>query len=121
MIMLDSLDGKILADALKDPAIKRAYLKGELEITQEEHEITIAYKDQDKEEYPHPFGSDSVARVVLMHPDSPCNNRITDLLKKGFASEIVKLIEDGDLIFKGTGVMHPYAPSTVLAVMAKVR
>ena len=121
MIMLDSLDGKILADALKDPAIKRAYLKGELEITQEEHEITIAYKDQDKEEYPHPFGSDSVARVVLMHPDSPCNNRITDLLKKGFASEIVKLIEDGDLIFKGTGVMHPYAPSTVLAVRAKVR
>ena len=121
LVYQDMLDGVIFSEAMKDKARRLAYLKGELKKERGEVEITVAYKDLDKETHPHPFGSDSVARVVLMNPDGPLANRITDMLKAGHASEIVKMIEDGDLIIKGKGIIHPHAPSTVRVVKGVLR
>ena len=111
----------IFSEAMKDKARRLAYLKGELTKERGEVEITIDYKDLDKELHPHPFGSDSVARVVLMHPEGPLANRITDMLKAGHAAEIVKMVEDGDLIIQGDGILHPHAPSTVHVVQGRLR
>ena len=106
----DMLDGVIFAEAMKDKARRLAYLKGELKKERGEVEITIDYKDTDMHTHPHPFGSDAIAQVVLMHPDSPCNNGLVDMLKAGHASEIVKMIEDGDLIPGTDLIAHPYSP-----------
>lgn len=106
----DMLDGVIFAEAMKDKARRLAYLKGELKKERGEVEITIDYKDTDMHTHPHPFGSDAIAQVVLMHPDSPCNNGLVDMLKAGHASEIVKMIEDGDLIPGADLISHPYSP-----------
>ncbi len=106
----DMLDGVIFAEAMKDKARRLAYLKGELKKERGEVEITIDYKDADMHTHPHPFGSDSIARVVLMHPDSTCNNGLVDMLKAGHAAEIVTMIEDGDLIPGTDLIAHPYSP-----------
>ena len=45
-----------------------------------------------------------------MHPDSACNNGLVDMLKAGHASEIVTMIEDGDLIPGTDLIAHPYSP-----------
>ena len=121
LLYQDMLDGVIFAEAMKDKARRLAYLKGELTKERGEVEITIDYKDLDKELHPHPFGSDSIARVVLMHPEGPLANRITDMLKAGHASEIVKMIEDGDLLIQGDGVIHPHAPSSIQVVHGRLR
>ena len=121
MVYQDMLDGMIFSEAMKDASRRLAFLKGELTKERGEVEITIDFKDLDKETHPHPFGSDSVARVVLMHPEGPLADRITDMLKAGHASEIVKMIEDGDLIIKGKGIIHPHAPSTVRVVKGVLR
>ena len=121
MVYQDMLDGVIFSEAMKDASRRLAFLKGELQKERGEVEITIDYKDLDKETHPHPFGSDSVARVVLMHPEGPLADRITDMLKAGHAAEIVKMIEDGDLIIKGRGIIHPYAPSSIQVVKANLR
>ena len=109
-IYQDMLDGVIFSEAMKDKARRLAYLKGELKKDRGEVEITIDYKDTDMHTHPHPFGSDAIAQVVLMHPDSPCNNGLVDMLKAGHASEIVKMIEDGDLIPGTDLIAHPYSP-----------
>jgi hypothetical protein len=106
----DMLDGVIFAEAMKDKARRLAYLKGGLKKERGEVEITIDYKDTDMHTHPHPFGSDAIAQVVLMHPDSPCNNGLVDMLKAGHASEIVTMIEDGDLIPGTDLIAHPYSP-----------
>ena len=106
----DMLDGVIFSEAMKDKARRLAYLKGGLKKDRGEVEITIDYKDTDMHTHPHPFGSDAIARVVLMHPDSPCNNGLVDMLKAGHASEIVTMIEDGDLIPGADLISHPYSP-----------
>ena len=121
LVYQDMLDGVIFSEAMKDKARRLAYLKGELTKERGEVEITVDYKDTDMHTHPHPFGSDSVARVVLMHPEGPLADRITDMLKAGHASEIVKMIEDGDLIIKGKGIIHPHAPSTVRVVKGVLR
>ena len=109
-IYQDMLDGVIFSEAMKDKARRLAYLKGELTKERGEVEITIDYKDADMHTHPHPFGSDSVARVVLMHPDSACNNGLVNMLKAGHAAEIVTMIEDGDLIPGTDLISHPYSP-----------
>jgi hypothetical protein len=43
------------------------------------------------------------------------------MLKAGHASEIVKMIEDGDLLIQGDGIIHPHAPSTIQVVQARLR
>ena len=106
----DMLDGVIFAEAMKDKARRLAYLKGGLKKDRGEVEITIDYKDTDMHTHPHPFGSDAIAQVVLMHPDSTCNNGLVDMLKAGHASEIVTMIEDGDLIPGTDLIAHPYSP-----------
>ena len=106
----DMLDGVIFAEAMKDKARRLAYLKGGLKKDRGEVEITIDYKDTDMHTHPHPFGSDAIAQVVLMHPDSPCNNGLVDMLKAGHAAEIVTMIEDGDLIPGTDLISHPYSP-----------
>ena len=121
MVYQDMLDGMIFSEAMKNASRRLAFLKGELQKDRGEVEITIDYKDLDKEAFPHPFGSDSVARVVLMHPEGPLANRITDMLKAEHAAEIVKMVEDGDLIINGDGIIHPYAPSSIQVVKAKLR
>ena len=115
----DMLDGVIFAEAMKDKARRLAYLKGELKKERGEVEITIDYKDTDMHTHPHPFGSDAIAQVVLMHPDSPCNNGLVDMLKAGHASEIVTMIEDGDLIPGADLISHPNSP--IPTVKFKVR
>ena len=110
LVYQDMLDGVIFSEAMKDKARRLAYLKGELKKERGEVEITIDYKDADMHTHPHPFGSDSIAQVVLMHPDSPCNNGLVDMLKAGHASEIVTMIEDGDLIPGTDLIAHPYSP-----------
>ena len=121
MVYQDMLDGMIFSEAMKDAFRRLAFLKGELTPERGEVEITVDFKDLDKESHPHPFGSDSVARVVLMHPEGPLANRITDMLKASHASEIVKMIEDGDLLIQGDGIIHPHAPSTIQVVQARLR
>jgi hypothetical protein len=106
----DMLDGVIFAEAMKDKARRLAYLKGGLKKDRGEVEITIDYKDTDMHTHPHPFGSDAIAQVVLMHPDSTCNNGLVDMLKAGHAAEIVTMIEDGDLIPGTDLIAHPYSP-----------
>ena len=118
-IYQDMLDGVIFSEAMKDKARRLAYLKGELTKERGEVEITVDYKDTDMHLHPHPFGSDSIARVVLMHPDSACNNGLVDMLKAGHAAEIVKMIEDGDLIPGADLISHPYSP--IPTVKFKVR
>ena len=115
----DMLDGVIFAEAMKDKARRLAYLKGELTKERGEVEITVDYKDTDMHLHPHPFGSDAIAQVVLMHPDSTCNNGLVDMLKAGHASEIVTMIEDGDLIPGTDLIAHPYSP--IPTVKFKVR
>ena len=110
LVYQDMLDGVIFSEAMKDKARRLAYLKGELIKERGEVEITVDYKDTDMHTHPHPFGSDSVARVVLMHPDSACNNGLVNMLKAGHAAEIVKMIEDGDLIPGTDLISHPYSP-----------
>ena len=110
MIYQDMLDGMIFSEAMKDASRRLAFLKGELTPERGEVEITVDYKDTDMHTHPHPFGSDSVARVVLMHPDSACNNGLVNMLKAGHASEIVTMIEDGDLIPGTDLIAHPYSP-----------
>jgi hypothetical protein len=110
LVYQDMLDGVIFSEAMKDKARRLAYLKGELTKERGEVEITVDYKDTDMHTHPHPFGSDSVARVILMHPDSACNNGLVDMLKAGHASEIVTMIEDGDLIPGTDLIAHPYSP-----------
>ena len=110
LVYQDMLDGVIFSEAMKDKARRLAYLKGELTKERGEVEITVDYKDTDMHLHPHPFGSDSIARVVLMHPDSACNNGLVDMLKAGHAAEIVKMIEDGDLIPGTDLIAHPYSP-----------
>ena len=119
LVYQDMLDGVIFSEAMKDKARRLAYLKGELTKERGEVEITVDYKDTDMHLHPHPFGSDSVARVVLMHPDSACNNGLVDMLKAGHAAEIVKMIEDGDLIPGTDLISHPYSP--IPTVKFKVR
>ena len=116
-----TVEGILLPVARKDPKMRIALLKKELipEIT--EQEITIDYKDADMETHPHPFGSKSVARVVLMHPDGPLAQEIAEWLRDGDAQEIVKMIEDGDLLIQGDGIIHPHAPSSIQVVKAKLR
>ena len=121
MIYQDMLDGMIFSEAMKDALRRLAFLKGELTPERGEVEITIDYKDTDMHTHPHPFGSDSVARVALMHPEGPLANRITDMLKAGHAAEIVKMVEDGDLIINGEGIIHPHAPSTIRVVKGVLR
>ena len=115
----DLLDGVIFAEAMKDKARRLAYLKGDLKKERGEVEITIDYKDADMHTHPHPFGSNAIAQVVLMHPDSTCNNGLVDMLKAGHASEIVKMIEDGDLIPGTDLIAHPHSP--IPTVKFKVR
>ena len=115
----DMLDGVIFSEAMKDKARRLAYLKGELKKERGEVEITIDYKDADMHTHPHPFGSNAIARVVLMHPDSHCNNGLVDMLKAGHASEIVTMIEDGDLIPGTDLISHPHSP--IPTVKFKVR
>ena len=110
LVYQDMLDGVIFSEAMKDKARRLAYLKGELTKERGEVEITVDYKDTDMHTHPHPFGSDAIAQVVLMHPDSPCNNGLVDMLKAGHASEIVTMIEDGDLIPGTDLIAHPYSP-----------
>ena len=119
LVYQDMLDGVIFSEAMKDKARRLAYLKGELTKERGEVEITVDYKDTDMHTHPHPFGSDSIARVVLMHPDSACNNGLVDMLKAGHASEIVTMIEDGDLIPGTDLISHPYSP--IPTVKFKVR
>ena len=119
MIYQDMLDGMIFSEAMKDASRRLAFLKGELTPERGEVEITIDYKDTDMHTHPHPFGSDAIAQVVLMHPDSPCNNGLVDMLKAGHASEIVKMIEDGDLIPDTGLIAHPHSP--IPTVKFKVR
>ena len=119
LVYQDMLDGVIFSEAMKDKARRLAYLKGELTKERGEVEITVDYKDTDMHTHPHPFGSDSVARVILMHPDSACNNGLVDMLKAGHASEIVTMIEDGDLIPGADLISHPYSP--IPTVRFKVR
>jgi hypothetical protein len=121
MVYQDMLDGMIFSEAVKDASRRLAFLKGELTPERGEVEITIDYKDMDKETHPHPFGSDSVARVVLMNPEGPLANRVTDMLKAGHASEIVTMISDGDLIMANEGIIHPHAPSTIQVVTGSLR
>ncbi len=118
-IYQDMLDGVIFSEAMKDKARRLAYLKGELTKERGEVEITIDYKDADMHTHPHPFGSNAIAQVVLMHPDSACNNGLVDMLKAGHAAEIVKMIEDGDLIPGTDLISHPYSP--IPTVKFKVR
>ncbi|MHB1529374.1 MAG: hypothetical protein ACYCXT_08125 [Acidiferrobacteraceae bacterium] len=121
MVYQDMLDGMIFSEAMKDASRRLAYLRGELVKVRGETEITTDYKDLDKETRPHPFGSSSIARVVLMDPDSQPANRITDMLRAGCAQEIVTMIADGDLIFGNKVVKNPRAPSSVQVVKAKLR
>ena len=113
------LDGVIFSEAMKDKARRLAYLKGELKKERGEVEITIDYKDTDMHTHPHPFGSDAVARVVLMHPDSACNNGLVDMLKAGHAAEIVTMIEDGDLIPGTDLISHPHSPIPTVKFKAR--
>ena len=119
LVYQDMLDGVIFSEAMKDKARRLAYLKGELTKERGEVEITVDYKDTDMHTHPHPFGSDSVARVVLMHPDSACNNGLVNMLKAGHAAEIVTMIEDGDLIPGADLISHPNSP--IPTVKFKVR
>lgn len=105
-----TVEGLLLPVAKKDPKMRLALFKHELTPVVTEQEITLDYKDADMHTHPHPFGSDTIARVVLMHPDSLVANDVADWLKEGSAQEIVKMIEDGDLI-PGTDLIdHPYSP-----------
>ena len=114
-----TVEGMLLPVAKKDRKIRLALFKHELTPVVTEQEITIDYKDADMHTHPHPFGSDSVARVVLMHPDSLVANDVTDWLKEGSAAEIVTMIEDGDLIPGTDLIAHPYSP--IPTVKFKVR
>ena len=121
MIWQETLDGVIFTEALKDDRLFRAYHNGEIEVEKTEVEITIDYKDLDKDIHPHPFGSDSIARVVMMHPDSKIANRLTKTLQAGGASEIVKRIESGIIVPGTTSIAYPHAPKGIDVVKFKIK
>ena len=106
----ETVEGLLLPVAKKDPKMRLALFKHELTPVVTEQEITIDYKDADTHTHPHPFGSDTIARVVLMHPESLVANDVADWLKEGSASEIVQMIQDGDLIPGTDLIAHPYSP-----------
>lgn len=83
------LNSQTLKQALLDPSTRRAFVEGSLAPTDEEVEITLAYKDSDMAVMPHPFGVvPPGATVLLVRPGTPLMDKLYEMLVEDHARAV---------------------------------
>lgn len=119
--LVKKINGLSMHAALRDPATRRALMTGTAKVTEEEMEITLAYKDADMAVMPHPFIGNELTglTVVMLEPGTPLMERLADFCDCGEAREVRNLILDGKLIIDNAPLAIPNTPPGVMAVRAR--
>lgn len=117
------IDGKPFKAAMNDRAIFERWKQSDISIEAEsvETEITLAYKDSDKDIIPHPFNNIPGATVILLEPSSNLIRKLHDLLTQSDASEVRKLLLSNQIRFDNDRLDIQTLPKSVMAVRASFR
>jgi hypothetical protein len=112
------LDGIPLESAKKDKALLRRFLQGEIDTSEQEVEVTLAYKDSDKDIVPHPWIYNpapffSGKTVLMLEPGTTLMDRLHKMLEDGSAKDVHQLITDGYIQIQNTELKVPGMPAGV--------
>ena len=115
------LNGMSLKQALLNPAVRRSFVEGSITPTDEEVEITLAYKDSDMAVIPHCFGTvPAGATVVLVRPGTPMMDKLYELLVEDHARTVRDLFLDDYLrVDNTTEIPLPGAPPILKCYIAR--
>lgn len=118
-------DGKTMAEILagKNDALIRAILAGEVPKQVIEREITLEYKDSDKNTVPHPWifnlpGYFLGMTVVMLEPGTKLMQDIEGIAAQSHAREVRDLIRRGYLNISNTPIILPSQPASVSVLSA---
>lgn len=119
--LVKKINGLSMHAAMRDPATLTALMSGTAKVTEEEVEITLAYKDSDMAVMPHPFVGNNLTglRVVLLEPGTTLMERLAGFCDCDEAREARNLILDGKLIIDNTPLAIPNTPPGVMPVRAR--
>lgn len=124
--LLRCIDGVPLALALRNPVIRRGVMDGSLTPMWQVAEISLDYKDADKDIIPHPWalpGNDFLSEVtpIIIAPGSLLCERLHLILEEMTATEVRNLILDGHLQIDNTQLAIPNLPAALMAVDARFK
>lgn len=121
--MVKMLGGVPFKTAIKDPAVRMALINGDIAPTKIETEITLDYKDGDKNLMPHPFiGADLTGlTVVTLEPGTTLMQRFAEFCDAGEAREVRKIILENYLNIIKTPLPIPGIPAGVVAYRASLK
>lgn len=116
------LGGMPLHAALKNPSVSMSFKRQEMEVTYEEVEVTLDYKDSDKDIAPHPWYLSAChvgQTVVLLEPGSKLMGQLYEIVTDQNAREVRDLILNDHLVIDNTFVPAPKLPASVQSVKAR--
>lgn len=121
--MVKMLGGVPFKTAIKNPAVRMALINGDIAPTKIETEITLDYKDSDKNLMPHPFiGADLTGlTVVTLEPGTTLMQRFAEFCDAGEAREVRKIILENYLNIIKTPLPIPGIPAGVVAYRASLK
>lgn len=114
-----TLNGKPFRQALKDSDIFEKWKNGDLEMESVEQEITLDYKDSDRDIIPHPFLPIANATVVLLEPSSKVIAKLYELLTQSNAGEVRSLLLNKKIRIDNQKLDISTLPREVMAVSAR--
>lgn len=117
------IDGIAYHKAIKDPNIVRRLLLEQTEIVEQEVEITLAYKDSDKDIVPHPFvGNDLTGKtIVMLEPGTKMSSVLADMCNQGHAREARDIFLNDYIRISNIEIAVPGIPAVAKCVRAAWR
>lgn len=118
-------DGHTLREALasKDDTLIRSIVRGELQREVVEREITLAYKDSDRDLVPHPWSFNRAdyftgRTVVMLEPGTTLMGKLEEIAVASHAREVKDLILRGYLNLGKEPIDLPTRPAGVIVAPA---